>query len=144
MVNWTNLDKVEAYKELEAAAKVNLKELPPQKRISYIWDYYKFVIIGVIFAIYFIISGIYDYVTQKECIFELIMINGTVPYTNQMDIGFAEDFLLSEGFEPQEQEIVVSTLELKLSASSYQQDYYVVQSLIARLESPLVAIIQGS
>ena len=27
MVNWTNLDKVEAYKELEAAAKVNLKEV---------------------------------------------------------------------------------------------------------------------
>ena len=27
MINWTNLDKVEAYKELEAAAKVNLKEV---------------------------------------------------------------------------------------------------------------------
>ena len=27
MVNWNNLDKVEAYKELEAAAKVNLKEV---------------------------------------------------------------------------------------------------------------------
>ena len=27
MLNWTNLDKVEAYKELEAAAKVNLKEV---------------------------------------------------------------------------------------------------------------------
>ena len=27
MINWTNLDKVEAYKELAAAAKVNLKEV---------------------------------------------------------------------------------------------------------------------
>ena len=27
MVNWNNLDKVEAYKELQAAAKVNLKEV---------------------------------------------------------------------------------------------------------------------
>lgn len=113
-------------------AKVELKELPPKKRIQYIWDYYKWWILGGLFAIYMLTSSIYQYATAKEQLLQLILVNGSVSYTEVM---FAEDYLEAEGYPSDKYELIASTVEFKMTETSYQQDYYTLQSLIARLTS---------
>ena len=122
-------------------AKVNLKELPTKKRISYIWDYYKLWIIGGLFALYTLISGIYQYATAKECLLQLIMVNAKISINETI---FAEDYLVAAGFDLEEYELNASSIELKMTPESYQQDYYTMQSMIARLTSGDIDIFAAS
>ena len=121
-------------------AKPNFKNMTYKKKLEYIWDYYKFVILGSIFIIYLLGSIIYNNITEKDCLLKLIMVNGSMPYNGAI---FANDFLLEEGFNPETQEIVVSSLGLSLTEKTYQQDYYTMQSLIARLTSGDIDIMSA-
>ena len=121
-------------------AKPNFKEMTYKKKLEYIWDYYKFFILGSIFIIYALSSTIYNHFTEKECLLKMIMVNGTIPYDGAI---FADDFLLEKGFNPDTQEIIVSSVGLTLSEKTYQQDYYTVQALIARLTSGDIDIMSA-
>ena len=113
-------------------AKVNLKEMPIKKRIQYIWDYYKLWIIVGIFALSTFISSIHQYLTAKESLLTLIMLNSSIPVSETV---FAKDYLTARNYDSAKYELVVSSLELNMTAESYQQDYYTVQSMIVRLTS---------
>lgn len=113
-------------------AKVNLKELPPKKRFLYIWDYYKLWIIGGIFAICSIISAIYQYATAKDTLLQLILVNSSLSYEESI---FAEDYLTEHGYSTDEYELIASSVEFKMTETSYQEDYYTLQALVARMTS---------
>lgn len=121
-------------------ARPNFKEMTNKKKLEYIWDYYKFFIIGSIFIIYVLSSTIYNHLTEKECLLKIIMVNGSLPYDGAI---FADDFLLGQGFNPETQEIVVSSLGISFTEKTYQQDYYTMQSLIARLTSGDIDIMSA-
>lgn len=122
-------------------AKVNLKAMSGKQKLEYIWDYYKIAIIFSIIAIYAVISGVYNYVTEKECIMNIIMVNGSIPYDGAI---FADEFLQTQGYDPKSHEIVVSSVGLSLTESTYQQDYYTVQALIARLTSGKIDMMSAT
>ena len=111
---------------------INLKELPPQKRIGYIWDYYKFWIIGGVFLLSTLCSSAYRSFTAKDCLLKLIMVNGVVSLSESI---VAEDYLLARGYDTKEYEIVSSSVEIKMTDESIQEDYYNMQSLIVRITS---------
>ena len=113
-------------------AKVELKELPPKKRIAYIWEYYKVWILIGLFAIYSIITSIYQYATAKETLLQMIMVNGSISID---EIIFAEDYLNEAGYPTDDYEIRASTAKLGLSELTYAEDYNMLQSLIARITS---------
>lgn len=121
-------------------AKPNFKEMTNKKKLEYIWDYYKFVILGSIFIICTLISAIYNHLTEKECLLKMIMVNGSIPYDGAI---FADDFLIAQNFNPETQEIVVSSVGLSLTEKTYQQDYYTVQALIARLTSGSIDLLSA-
>ena len=112
--------------------KVILKDMPIKKRIRYIWDYYKLWIIAGIFVLSTLISSVYQYLTAKETLLTLIMINSSIPISETI---FAEDYLTVNEYDPAKYELTASSLELNMTAESYQQDYYTVQSTIVRLTS---------
>ena len=118
----------------------NFKEMTTKKKIEYIWDYYKVIILCSIFAIYAIGSAIYNHVTEKECMLKLIMINGNIPYDGAI---FADDFLQEQELNPETQEIVVSSIGLGLTNETYQEDYNTTQALIVRLTSGNIDIMSA-
>ena len=122
-------------------APVNFKAMPFKKKIGYIWDYYKYPILGILFAIITIISTIYSQLTAKECLLKLIMVNGTVPIETAI---FAEDFLESEGYDSNTQEVTATTIRLGLTEETYEQDYEAIQALFVRLTSETVDIMSAS
>lgn len=121
-------------------ARPNFKEMNTKKKIEYIWDYYKIIILCSIFAIYAIGSAIYDHVTEKECLLKLIMINGNIPYDGAI---FADDFLQEQTLDPDTQEIVISSVGLGLTEKTYQEDYHTTQALIVRLTSGNIDIMSA-
>ena len=113
-------------------AKVNLKELPPKKRLEYIWDYYKvWIIIGFI-LLSSLIGSIQRYVTAKDCLVKFIMVNGAVPISEPI---VAKDYLIARGYDTKEYELIASSVEIKMTEESTQEDYYNMQSLIVRITS---------
>lgn len=121
-------------------AKVELKALPPKKRIAYIWEYYKVWILIGLFAIYSIISGIYQYVTAKEPLFQTIMLNGSMPIDEYI---FAEDYLVDSGYSTDDYEIKVSTMTMHFNEFSYADDYNTMQSFVARITSGDIDLISA-
>ena len=113
-------------------AKVKLRELPPKKRITYIWDYYKLWIIGGIFVISTLVSSIHQYITAKDCLLQLIMVNADIPITETV---FAEDYLTAREYDLNEYELIASSAKLKMTKESVAEDYQVTQATIARLTS---------
>lgn len=121
-------------------AKVELKELPPKKRVAYIWEYYKVWILIGLFAIYSIISGIYQYATAKEPLFQMIMLNGSISLDERI---FAEDYLTDAGYSIDDYEIKVSTMTMHFNEFSYADDYNTMQSFVARITSGDIDLISA-
>ena len=121
-------------------ANINLKELPPKKRIGYIWDYYKFWIIGGIFLLSTLFSSVYRHFTAKDCLLKLIMVNGVVSTAEPI---VAEDYLTARGYDTNDYEIIASSVEIKMTEESYQDDYYNTQSLIVRITSGDIDIVSA-
>lgn len=116
------------------------KNMNLKQKIEYIWDYYKIPIFCAIFLFYAIGSTIYNYITEKDCLLKIIMVNGSIPYDGAI---FADDFLLAQNLDPDTQEIVVSSVGLTLTEKTYQQDYYTIQALLARLTSGDIDIMSA-
>ena len=127
--------------EFKEERKAVLENGTTKQKILYIWDYYKLWILGGIFAIYLLISGIYQYVTAKDVLLQMIMVNGYIPLEETI---FAEDYLTDSGYSTEDYEIVSSRVELKMTTESYAQDYYTMQSLIAQLTSGTIDIFSAS
>ena len=55
--------------------KTDFKALSSKAKVQYIWDYYKWPILAVIVAVIFVIYLIYHYVTYRDPLLNVIMIN---------------------------------------------------------------------
>ncbi|MBR4719932.1 MAG: hypothetical protein IKP31_06805 [Lachnospiraceae bacterium] len=75
-----------------------LKDMPPKKKAEYIWEYYKFHIIGTIAAIIFICVFIRDWRENKKPVFlDMIVINSDIAYTD--DNPLRDDFIKYAGID---------------------------------------------
>ena len=76
-----------------------LKEMTPKERVSYIFDYYKFHILGVLIAIIAIVSIVRTLVTSRDPVIELLMVNSDVADTEALQDSF-DDLLTENGLDP--------------------------------------------
>ena len=122
-------------------APINFKGMPFKKKMGYIWDYYRYPILGVLLAIFAIAFTIYEQTSAKECLLKLLMVNGTASSETTV---FAEDFLQSEGYDSNTQEVTTTTIRLGLTEETYEQDYEAIQAFFVRLTSETVDIMSAS
>ena len=62
---------------------VKLKDMPFKKKAAYIWEYYRFHIIGVIAAIAFVCVFIRDWRINKRPVYlDVAIINSDIAYNN--------------------------------------------------------------
>ena len=109
----------------------SLKEMPPKERVQYIWDYYKFWIIGVICVIAFVISMIYHYATYKESALDIIMVNSVNP--DAVDIADSTaDFFEQEGLSADDDEITLDSSITFSEDTGDSSNYYSNQALTVK------------
>lgn len=76
-----------------------LKEMTPKERVSYIFDYYKFHILGVLIAILIIVSIVRTIAAYRDPVIELLMVNAEISDTDVLEASF-DDLLAENGFDP--------------------------------------------
>lgn len=122
--------------------KPDFSSMSKKQIIEYVWDYYKIPIIIFIFIICSLISSLYKNITAKKSILELIMVNSTSSYDGAMG---SDDFIVQQGLDPKKYEIhATSSFRMSLSEENYAEDYYVIQTLIARLTEGDVDVFGGT
>lgn len=115
--------------------KVVLKEMEPKDRISYIWDYYKWYIIGGIFAVILVIYLIVSYATRKEEVAQILMVNANIEAVSEDDNRLFDALLEENGYDIKEQEIAVNDGLRVDPNGSGQNNYYSFQSVLTILEA---------
>ncbi len=96
------------------------KEMSKKQKLQYIWDYYKFHILGVLLLFCIIISGIMRYVNRTEPIIYVALVNIGGSITN--DGALTEDYLAQRGNVPKRAEVALyNNLYLTADTSS---EYY--------------------
>lgn len=110
-------------------AKPDFKAMSTQKKLGYVWDYYRFHILGTIVLVITAVSIIHHYATLKDSVLDMLFLNA---YTVEDEQKPFEDFLTAQGYDMTNYEIrVTTTLGFTLEEGSYQQDYYTIQTLSA-------------
>ena len=113
-------------KEAHQAQWQKLKDEPLQAKLKYIFTYYWAVILGVAFAIFFVVSWLVFSLMQKEPVLAGYLLNSTTQNFYQGSI--VEEFL-------QEQEINSDEYTFDLVSDSYYLDSetYVFESIVTRM-----------
>lgn len=111
-----------------------LKEMTPKERISYIWDYYKWVIILAVIAGVVIISIVRSAMAKKEEVAYVLMVNADTMSVAWDPAELFTDFLSENGYDPKHQEVTVNTGIHYLDGSS-MSDVYGMQALTTVLGS---------
>ena len=110
-------------------AKPDFKAMSTQKKLGYVWDYYRFHILGIIVLVITAGSIIHHYATLKESVLDMLFLNAHAIEEPQKPF---EDFLSARGYDLSDYEIRVTTsLRFALREGSYQEDYYTIQTLSA-------------
>ena len=111
--------------------KPDFKAMPTKKKIGYVWDYYRWHIIAAICTAAFLISTIIHFVTYRDPLLNVIMINCSAPYNTEHS-GF-DEFMSSRGYDTDPALIsVISNLYFSDDAEpmSAMQQYQVLSTLI--------------
>lgn len=111
--------------------KVKIRELEKKDRLPYIWEYYKFHIIGTICGLAVVIGFLVHFLTpRKEVVLNLLMVN--VDHSVIGDASYFDDFMKKNGYDTSKQEINLNanfTIDLhddKGTSSSTLQSIYTV------------------
>lgn len=112
--------------------KPDFKAMSTKAKIEYVWDYYKWHIIGTIAAVSCVCYTVHSYVTYRDPLLNVIMINCYDSYSAD-DSGFAE-FQEVYGYDPEEYPISVASFYLaegdNATSASYA-DYQALTTMIA-------------
>ena len=110
-------------------AKPDFKNMSTGKKLGYVWDYYRFHILGIIVLAITFGSIIHHYATLKTAVLDMIFLNAyTVEDAHEP---FAE-FLTKQGYDPDEYEVYLTTsLAFPLTEDGYQADYTTLQAISA-------------
>lgn len=112
--------------------KPDFKAMSTKTKIEYVWDYYKWHIIGSIAAVAFVGSMIYHFVSYREPLLNVIMINSNDSY-NTDDSGFVE-FQDAYGYDTEDFPISLASFYLgegEDAATAYYQDYQAFATMVA-------------
>lgn len=110
--------------------KANLKEMSTKQRIGYIWDYYKWHMIGAVLAVSVAASILHHFITYREPLLNIIMINGGNNAVSEENNGFNE-FLSAYGYDPSESPIACSSFYFPENDTAVSSAYLEQQALIA-------------
>lgn len=110
--------------------KTDFKALSTRAKFDYIWDYYKLHILAAIIAVCVVVSLIHHYVTYREPILNVIMIN-CIGGDLADDSGF-DEFLESYGHDPAKEPVSLSS-NLYFSENSSTDSYTNMQVLAAMM-----------
>lgn len=112
--------------------KPDFKAMSTKTKIGYVWDYYKWHIIGTIAVVAFVISMIYHFVSYRNPLLSVIMINNNDPY-NTDSSGF-DEFQETYGYDPEEYPISLASFYVAdgddAAFKSYE-DYQALATMIA-------------
>lgn len=110
-------------------AKPDFKAMSTTKKLEYVWDYYRFHILGIIILVITFGSIVHHYATIKTSVLDMVFLNA---YPLEEDMAPFDDFLEQQGYNPKDYEVYVTTsLSYVLTEESYQEDYYTNQGLSA-------------
>ena len=110
-------------------AKPDFKNMPTAKKVEYVWDYYRFHIMGIIVLVITLGSIIHHYATLKTVVLDMIFLNA---YTVEDDDVPFEQFLTEQGYDPTEHQVYLTTsLSFALTEDGYQADYTTLQAISA-------------
>ena len=111
-----------------------LKEMPLKERISYIWEYYKWIFLIAIIAVIVTISVVRHFLSMKETVLYALLVNAdTFTYTGNASELFHE-FLSEEGYDPKKEEVTVNSSIHDLSGGS-MSDVYGRQAMVTVMGS---------
>lgn len=115
-------------------AKTDFKALSNKAKVEYIWDYYRWHIIGVIFALAFIIYTVHHYVTYREPFLNVIMINCNNSYDTTTE-GF-DEFQAAYGYDTEEYPVALAAgLYFPEGENAMAMSYTDIQALAAYIAS---------
>ncbi len=107
-----------------------LREMSGKERVKYIWDYYKFPILAVIAAIIGVALIIRHFVTYKDPVLEILMVNSMNSAEETDDLFY--DFMSDYGHDPSSEEILINNnLDLVIGDSSFFQQQGSLDMLMA-------------
>ena len=110
--------------------KVDLKEMSAKQKIGYIWDYYKWHIIGVVLAICIIGSVFHHFLTYRKPLLNIIMVNAT-PSSVQTDS--FQKFQEKYGYDPEDSPISAATFYFSDDGDAFTSSYMDYQALTAMI-----------
>ena len=106
--------------------KPDFKAMSPKTKAEYIWDYYKLPILLTILGAGLVISFIYNRVTYREPVLNVLMINCN-DMMNTDDSGF-DEFLTTYGYDPEESPVSVNA-SMYFPEDDYSQSFNEIQVL---------------
>lgn len=110
-------------------AKPDIKNMSTGKKLEYVWDYYRFHILGTIVLVLVFGSIIHHYATLKTAVLDMIFLNA---YTAEDAHAPFAEFLIEQGYDPNEYEVYLTTsLAYALTEDGYQPDYTTLQAISA-------------
>jgi len=110
-------------------AKPDIKAMSTRKKLEYVWDYYRFHILGIIILAITAYSIIHHYATLKTAVLDMIFLNANLIEEDKAPF---DEFLKKQGYSPKDYEVYVNTsLGYTLTENSYQEDYYTNQGISA-------------
>lgn len=110
-------------------ARPDFKNMSTHKKLEYVWDYYRFHILGTIVLIVVFGSIIHHYATLKTAVLDMIFLNA---YSMETEQDPFEPFLLEQGYDTDKYEIYLTTnLAFTLTEDDYQADYTTLQAVSA-------------
>lgn len=115
--------------------KVVLKDMEPKDRVSYIWEYYKWYIIVITFAVIFGIYLIFSYATRKEEVAHVLMVNADLEAVSDDDNRMFDGLLSDNGYNTAKQEVAVNDGLHVDPTGVGQNNYYTFSSILTILEA---------
>jgi len=110
-------------------AKPDFKAMSTYKKLEYVWDYYRFHILGIIILVITFGSIIHHYATIKTSVLDMVFLNA---YPTEEGVAPFDDFLEQQGYNPNDSEVYLTTsIGYTLTENGYQEDYYTNQALSA-------------
>ncbi len=110
--------------------KTDLKTLSNKAKIQYIWDYYRWYIIGGICVVAALISLIHHFATYKESIMDIVMVNVNDPYQDNTGL---DEFYELTGLDPENDEILIDSSLVYSLVETDSTNYYNEQALMVKL-----------
>ena len=114
-----DISKPMAIKDEIRKENLKLKDMPFKKKVSYIWDYYKFPIIGLIAASIFLCTFIKDYRQNRRPVYlDAILINSDLAYG--YDNPLTDDYIEYAGVDTEAYNLTIDS-SIVITENSYDQ-----------------------